>query len=214
MEQVTQTSQGQKVQQRRPKKQGNSEKFNELLSGANQLSVAERVRLTKSLAGQLGLYVGAPKGSPAAEEKIRRGPTLGASQQAVKRPNPLKGTSFEKLVEDAKQGVREAKARLGGAMLPKDDPALVKLTEALKAYKAEKERLAPVATTSAGQNPAPVARGSKKRNASKSPEGTHRNPKDLISSATGAFSAVARRISGNAKGKDQEHSSMEEDKSL
>lgn len=126
----------------RKPKQGNSELFNELFSAANALSVSERTRLVKSLAGQLNLSVIGTgellsRGSTPAEQKVKAAPP---PKEAV-RPNPLKGTRFEADKRLAYQALIAAKEAAQGAKLPEDHPVVVHYKTTLDAYKAEQGRL-------------------------------------------------------------------------
>jgi hypothetical protein len=135
--------------QRRGRRQrkGNSENFNYLQSAALELSVNEQVRLIRSLAGQRGLVVlstdqvsrlkgNAPQiGSAAGQEK---------EPQAPVRHNPLKGTVFEKELNEAKAAIKKAKEMGGNKDLVPDHPAVLAFKAKLVAYKSEQLRLAPV----------------------------------------------------------------------
>jgi len=188
---------------RRPKK-GNSDEFNRILSAANALSVSERTRLVKSLAGQLGLITigsgellrNAGKQAPPKKESTK--------QQAVVRPNPLKGTAFDSEKKQALQALQEAKKAASGAQLPKDHPAVVRYAAALSAYKAEHEKLR-VVETDTQQSESNKSRARKHADRSPEPRGptTTTTTTNLIGRLSGAL-----RPSTKPKVSEQ----MEEDK--
>lgn len=130
---------------RRPKS-GNSELFNNLLSAANQLSVAERTRLVKSLAGQLGLL--AVGGQTLIDKPVSTGKTRKedhGTEVPTVRPNPLKNTKFWLDKEAAKAAMLRARDEKGpGAKLPPDHEAVKAYAQALKLYKEEQAKLKPV----------------------------------------------------------------------
>lgn len=129
--------------ERRPK-QGNSEKFNKLLSEANELSGSERIRLIKSLAGQAGFICIKPTGSSQNSARREAKPRVPRANNV--RPNPLRGTKYDVELELARQALREAKDGAGGALLSQDHPAILGYKKALEAYKAAKSQLAVVDT--------------------------------------------------------------------
>jgi hypothetical protein len=178
---------GAKRRQRRPKS-GNSELFNDLLSEANRLSVAERTRLVKSLAGQLGLLtVGGQSliGQPASAGEPKKAKQGRVSEDTPPvRQNPLKGTKFWVDKEAAKAAMLKAREDGGGAQLPQNHPAVTAYALALKAYKDEQAKLKPVDTQSVQQVVQSAKQtGSKKRAASKSPERSGGNVLTRASSA-------------------------------
>lgn len=162
----TDTGDGAAKPERHPKSM-NSKLFNDILSACNQLSVQERTRLVKSLAGQLGLLtVGGQTllHSVAETTEPKKGKTSDAKRQDV-RPNPLKGTKFESEKEAAKAAMIKARDDNGGAKLPDDHQTVVSYAKALHLYKEEQNRLKPVGNLQVTtQGP----KGSK-RGASKSP---------------------------------------------
>lgn len=151
--------------ERKPK-QGNTELFNELLSRANALSVKERTRLVKSLAGQLNLVVVGSsdllqKGKAQQEKK-----KVEQKAQPEVRPNPLKGTQFEVEKDRAYKALVDAKVRAQGAKLPENAPEVIAYATALAAYKAEHKRLAPVIQ----QVPVPQQKNKARTTSNRSPE--------------------------------------------
>lgn len=177
---------------RRQKKAGNSVLFNQLLSDANGLSVAERVRLVKSLAGQQGLMVSASTAVMQSADGVKpqNQKKKNSDQQVIVRPNPLKGTAFQKALDDAKAGVRSAKEDMGLAKLPDNHPAAINLIAALSNYKSEQTRLAPVgppliATTKSTNQQQSESSNKKKRPASKSPIRTGSGAIDAMRKAVG-----------------------------
>jgi hypothetical protein len=176
----------------RQKKSGNSALFNQILSDANGLSVAERVRLIKSLAGQQGLVVTAATTLQTVEVAKPRGQKKDDDHRVTVavRPNPLKGTAFQKALDDAKAEVRRAKEELKVAKLADDHPAAMMLMAALSNYKSEQKRLAPMeqplsTTTSSTHKPNTAAPSSKKRTASKSPVRSGSGALDTLKKAVG-----------------------------
>jgi hypothetical protein len=135
---------------RRPKS-GNSELFQEILSSANALSVTERVRLVKSLAGQLGLVtVGAQELLDGKTVKKSKGKAAGPPMEVtLQRPNPLKGTKFAIEKDLAYKALVAAKQSAGGEKLPLEHPAVAAYAAALGAYKAAHSELQVVFTPSA-----------------------------------------------------------------
>jgi len=129
--------------QRKPKNL-NSESFNEILSAANVLSVNERVRLIKSLAGQHGLVVLTPSQVSSLNQTTEVVKHQGETMSSVK-PNPLKDTIFDRNVQDARKSVKTAKTEAGGGDLPKDHPAMLQYAAALSAYKEQRKNLGIVA---------------------------------------------------------------------
>jgi len=179
----------------RRKKSENSELFNEILSACNQLSVAERTRLVKSLSGQLGfIAVGgqtlleAQTKSDSKEVAKARG---SSEPKAMVRQNPLKNTKFWVDKETAKAAMLKAREQNGGAQLAATHPAVTAYAEALKAYKGEQERLklVPMPTSVVqGNTQATSAKQGRKRNASKSPQ------RDGVATRAVSF---AKRLTGS-----------------
>lgn len=185
---------------------GNSDLFNQILSAANGLSVAERTRLVKSLAGQLGLLtVGGqllldkPDSSGGKKGKTSKS---GESAEAAPlfRPNPLKGTKFWVDKESAKADMLKAREAAGGAQLQPGHPAVTAYAVALKAYKDEQAKLKPVAgvTKSQQQRGDRVAKqqGSKRR--------AERSPVRSGGFLAGAASFAKRMSGAPAKSADAE----------
>lgn len=196
-----------KVVRERKKKALNSDDFNLILSSCNTLSVNERVRLVKSLAGQLGLFVTTPAAlgyTQIGESKKGKPKT-----KEVVRPNPLKGTLFETKLNGAKELLRKAREAAGGAELPASHEAYVQYAQALQEYKQEKQKLAPVITpvVASGNNPV-----KKKRERSLEPpkEGSGAStdtPKRSSTSLTASAQKLKDRFLGsgskpNTSGKD------------
>jgi hypothetical protein len=119
--------------------------FNELLSSVNRLSVNERVRLIKSLAGQHGLVVQTPAAL------VRATGTSGAARdqgdverkKRQQRPNPLRGTAPFQELEEARNALRVEKERLMTKVLPKDNLVFRQYEAALASYTVAKERVDP-----------------------------------------------------------------------
>lgn len=130
----------------RMKKSANSKEFNDLLSSANQLSVNERTRLIKSLAGQLGYIVVKPAvgGQPPVSNGDHGRGRSAHGSNAVVRANPLRGTAFEQRLEAAKLAVKRAKEELKVNVLEVVHPAMQEYTAALKSFREEKAKLKPV----------------------------------------------------------------------
>lgn len=131
---------------RKRPKQGNTQLFNEMLSASNALSVSERTRLCKSLAGQLGLVVVGSadlmkQAKPAAEGKAVVPP-----KEVNVRPNPLRGTQYELAKDQAYKALIEAKKAAGGEKLANDNPSVIAYATALNAYKSAHKALVPVGT--------------------------------------------------------------------
>lgn len=138
----------------RKPKDGNSQLFNEILSSSNALSVSEKTRLVKCLAGQLSMVaVGAGELIKKAENpqpKTTKSEAKPVSGSAT-RPNPLKGTKFEHDKVIAYKALVEAKKALKeGEQLPPNDPRVVNYKTALDAYKAEHAKLKPMEDTGVG----------------------------------------------------------------
>lgn len=173
-------------------KSGNSQLFNDILSAANALSVAERTRLVKSLAGQLGLLtVGGQSLVSAGSKESKKPKSNKAPKGEPVRPNPLKGTMYEQEKEAAKAALVKARDEAQGAQLPGDHPAVVAYAKALSAYKTEKDKLKPVT----GQPTVVLAHGgktSKKRGASKSP--VRDGASEVKRGAAGIASAVSNAV--------------------
>jgi hypothetical protein len=200
---VDTTQAGKSKTRSRRKKLGNSQEFNEILSRVNGISVSERIRLTKSLAGQLGFVTYKPNGASTNGERSQ-GSSVKKREKAAptfSRPNPLKNTVFEADLNLAKQELKAAKERAGGVALPASDLAVVKYTVALTAYKAEKMKLVlvdeDVSRQKRDRSPEPAAAKSAKQKGSGSQKG-----KGFVNRVTSVFS-------GNA-GKEQNASASQD----
>lgn len=202
------TEGGSGVQPVRPRrgrkpKQGNTELFNEVLSAANALSVSERTRLVKSLAGQLSMVV---VGSGELLERAVSAPKKKdekKSAEGTHRPNPLRGTSFEVAKDQAYKALVEAKKASPGAKLPENHPAVIQYGSALAAYKAEHKRLQPVDVAGI-----PVQKPSSKKTKARTTTERSPEPKQKTSIIGALRNAVgATTASKKVKNPDQ----MEED---
>jgi hypothetical protein len=126
---------------KRVPKSGNSELFNEILSGFNALTNSEKLRLVRSLAGQVGLVtLGANDVVSAKAGNVNKGTTT-TTNTVVERPNPLKGTKFQVERDNALIALREAKKAAPDGKLPPDDPTVLRYKTAVAAYKAEHQAL-------------------------------------------------------------------------
>jgi hypothetical protein len=146
---------------KRPKA-GNSELFNEVFSASNALSVTEKTRLIKSLAGQLGLVVVGSadllrQAKPGTQKREPDRPKV-----VSVRPNPLKGTRFEIEKDQAYKALVEAKKAANGEKLPPDHPSVVAYATALKAYKDAHSALQTVVSTTSVEAAKQPAREKKK----------------------------------------------------
>jgi len=179
---------------RRPKNR-QSHEFHEILDAALQLSVAERVRLIKALSGIQGLTTVKPVFA------IDKNMVTEKETKEPLAPNPLKNTVFQKAVDDARAALQQEKNRLGLDKVPEGDPHMMRLRQAIDAYKAEHQKLVPVKPSSNAAG----ARLNKKRPASKSPiRGTNVDEKmDIVQSSTGSGSAIgsAMNVFKRIKGK-------------
>jgi hypothetical protein len=175
------------------------------MSACNQLSVQERTRLVKSLAGQLGLLTvgGQTLLTGVAEATPRKKSGGPPAQQRDVRPNPLKGTKFEKEKEEAKASMIKARDANGGAKLPDTHPTVVAYAKALQIYKEEQNRLKPIEQQLAtAQNSK-----SKKRGASKSPL---REGSNTLFQAGAAL--LGRKSTRNKRTAASDDAAMEEEK--
>jgi hypothetical protein len=130
---------------RRKKKEETSDLFDQTFSVVvTQLSVKERTRLIKAVAGTLSLVVVPPDHVLVPSKTVAGKPKSvepGRVRQRTTPPNPLKGTKLEEDLLLARKKVQERKAILAVDKLPTEDPTLMAHEAALKAYKAEKEKL-------------------------------------------------------------------------
>jgi hypothetical protein len=184
---------------RRRRKQANSLKFNEILSAANCLSVSEKTRLVRSLAGQVGL-VTFGSGELIAKQSNKPSGKVGKPAMQVNRPNPLKGTKFQLEKETALQRLKEAKSGFGGEKLPPNHPAVVAYVHALQAYKAEHAKLVPEESSGPALGSSSLM---KKRVKDKSPEPGGGPARKTIVSRIGQ--AVTRSTSKKPNEQDMDH---------
>lgn len=152
----------------RKPKQGNSELFNEILSAANALSVTERVRLTKSLGGQLGYTVVAMQGQVSLPKGEKGGKNHVTNREM--KPNPLRGTKFQVEKDLAFNAMVEAKRGNNGKELPTDHPAVLRYKTALNLYKQAQSELKPVEASAPLEQSQQPRQSSKKRVKATSPE--------------------------------------------
>lgn len=130
----------------------------------------ERIRLCKSIAGQHGLVVLSVKqASELSNKKVLVDTRKGEEPLVPSRPNPMKDSVQQKDLDSAKAELRARKEALKVDQLPQDDPAWVKFTQALGAYKAARESLG-INPNGAQPTNNKVGDGSKRqRSTSKSP---------------------------------------------
>lgn len=139
----------------RKKRSGNTGAFKEISDSFNAISVAEKVRLVKSLAGQVGLVALGP-------EQIARLHPSGAvaalpnrKRQADAAPSRWKNLPESVEASEAYKALRAGIAANGGQKLSTDHPLLVRYSAALVALKLRKQQ-GQTTTSSAGQNPVPI----------------------------------------------------------
>jgi hypothetical protein len=165
---------------RRKPKQPNSHEFHEVFDRAIALSVTEKVRLIRALAGLQGLVVNNPKPS-----QVQSEPAQTKAQKRVKESlpvsdNPLKGTTLQQNLLAAQAAVREKKASLGVDKLSPDDETLGALKAAMTAYQVEHRERKPYEEVNDTSKPVTERQRLKRqRKASKSPIRT-----DAAASAT------------------------------
>lgn len=188
---------------RRRTKQANSESFNTILSAANTLTVNERVRLVKSLAGQHGLLVFSAQqvaGMQAPKESAPSDEVGGKSKTMPVPRNPLKNSVFQKTLDAAKLALRQEKEKLGVAELPTDSPIWVQYTQALQAYKLERTRLGivPAKPASGSANGTGTgARNKRVRQSSKSPNRDSEGTSTTTTSNASLVRNALQRLTGN-----------------
>jgi len=193
---------------RRQPKSGNTQLFNELLSASNSLSVSEKLRLTKSLAGQLGFVL------VGSGEILARGDTpkvKSSDRTKVKdpvRPNPLRGTQFELEKNQAYQALVDEKRLNGGAKLPQDNPAVLRYAAALAAYKAEYKRLQPVAPHGLATKSAKPSQKASKDRARKTSE---RSPEPRTSTTSKIIGIIREAVNPKKSKAGISDTQMEED---
>lgn len=174
------------VRNRKPKN-ANSDLFDELLSAANALSVSERTRLVKSLAGQLGLVTVGSAELISKKSVVEKK----APQNVVvpPRPNPLKGTSFDIQKSAALEQLRQAKTAAGTTKLSDDHPAVLQYAAALASYKEEHKRLA-VVSGGTVTVPTTTKKAKARTTTERSPERTQSTVISRVKSAVGTLTGA------------------------
>lgn len=126
---------GRSAQRKGKQKKPSTSLFKEMNDSFQNLSVTEKVRLVKQLAGQIGLVAVGPDqivGIGAKEP-----PKLGA-QRAKPAPSPWKNLPEKKAVDDAYKALVDAKKQ-AGTDLPASHPLVVAYNAAVSALVSKKK---------------------------------------------------------------------------